>query len=77
MNTVKDNIKYMSNKQKERVKAAQKAMQALGTPTTYNFKATIRMNLIRNAKITTKDINMAEKAYGPDVGAKKGKTARR
>ena len=77
VNTVKDNTKYMSNRQMERAKAARKAMQALGTPTTNDFKAMIRMNLIKNVKITTKDVNMAEKAYGPDVGAKKGKTTRR
>ena len=34
------------------------------------------MNLIKNAKITTEDINLTEKAYGPDVGSIKAKTTR-
>ena len=36
----------------------------------------LRMNLIKNSKITTADINLAEKAFGPDVGEIKGKTTR-
>ena len=41
-----------------------------------SLKAMLRMNLIKNAKITTEDINLAEKAYGPDVGSIKAKTTR-
>eukprot|EP00957_Ditylum_brightwellii_P198758 15150050-Ditylum_brightwellii.AAC.1 len=36
----------------------------------------IRMNLIRNNKVTTDDVNLAKKAFGPDVSAIKGKTTR-
>ena len=36
----------------------------------------IRMNLIKNNRVTTKDIVLAEKAFGPDVGELKGKTTR-
>ena len=36
----------------------------------------LRMNLIKNAKITTEGISLVEKAYGPDVGAIKAKTTR-
>ena len=42
-----------------------------------DLKALIRMNLIRNNPVTTKDINLAEKVYGPDVGTRKGKNTRR
>lgn len=35
------------------------------------------MNLIKNAQITTEDINLAEKAFGPDIGAIRGKITRR
>eukprot|EP00957_Ditylum_brightwellii_P127411 9716093-Ditylum_brightwellii.AAC.1 len=34
----------------------------------------IRMNLIRNNEVTTEDINLAVKTYGPDAGHIKGKT---
>ena len=76
LNTVSDNLRLMSNRQQERAKSARKAFQAIGTPTPQDFKAMIRMNLIKNAEITTKDIDMAEKAYGPDIGSIKGKTTR-
>eukprot|EP00957_Ditylum_brightwellii_P161374 12287363-Ditylum_brightwellii.AAC.1 len=36
----------------------------------------IRMNLIRNNEVTTEDINLTVKTYGPDVGHIKGKTTR-
>jgi hypothetical protein len=34
------------------------------------------MNLIRNNTVATKDVNLAVKAFGPDVGDIKGKTTR-
>eukprot|EP00957_Ditylum_brightwellii_P192835 14682515-Ditylum_brightwellii.AAC.2 len=34
------------------------------------------MNLIRNNEVTTKDIDLTEQAFDPDVGAIKGKTMR-
>jgi hypothetical protein len=49
----------------------------MGTPTVEDLKAMIQMNLIRNNKVTTKDVNLAVKAFGPDVGNIKGKATRR
>jgi hypothetical protein len=49
----------------------------MGTPTVEDLKAMIRMNLIRNNKVTTKDVNLAVKAFGPDVCDIKDKTTRR
>jgi hypothetical protein len=36
----------------------------------------IRMNLIRNNEVTTKDVNLAEKAFGPGIATIKAKTTR-
>ena len=36
----------------------------------------IRMNLIKNNKVSTEDVNLAKKAFGPDAGAIKGKITR-
>ena len=58
---VTDNLKYMSERQRKRAKAARKVFQAVGTPTTQDLKAIIRMNLIKNMEITTEDVNLAEK----------------
>ena len=74
---VTDNLKYMSERQRKRAKAARKVFQAVGTPTTQDLKAIIRMNLIKNMEITTEDVNLAEKAFGPDVGSMKGKSTRK
>ena len=62
--------------QEARVKRARKAYQAAGTPTAWDFKNLIRMDLVKDNKITTEDINLAEKVYGPDIGSLKGKSAR-
>ena len=32
------------------------------------------MNLIKNNRVTTEDINLAARAFGPDVAILKGKT---
>ena len=77
MNIVEDNLRYMSESQQNRARKARKALQAIGTPTTQDLKAVIRMNMIKNSEITTEDVNLAEKAFGPDVGALKSKTTRR
>jgi hypothetical protein len=34
------------------------------------------MNLIKDNQVTTEDVNLAIKSYGPDMGAIKGKTTR-
>jgi hypothetical protein len=34
----------------------------------------IQMNLIKNNVVTTEDVNLATKAYGPDISGIKGKT---
>ena len=77
LETLEDNLKYLSPRQTTRAKQARKAYQALGTPHPEDFKALIRMNLIRDNKVTNNDITLAEKTYGKDVGSLKGKTTRR
>ena len=74
--TVKENLKYLSPAKQERAKKARQVYQALGTPTTEDFKAMIRMNLINNNKVTAQDTELAEKVCGPDTGSIKGKSAR-
>jgi hypothetical protein len=49
----------------------------MGLPTVDDLKAMIRMNLIKNCAVTTEDVNLAQKAYGPDISGIKGKTTRR
>ena len=76
LTTVNENLKYLSLRQKEKAKQACKLYHALGTPTIGDLKAMIRMNLIKNNNVTTEDVHLATKVYGPDAGAIKGKTTR-
>jgi hypothetical protein len=48
----------------------------MGTPTVEDLKAMIWMNLIKNNVVTTDDVNLATKAFGPDIGGIEGKTTR-
>ena len=76
LNTQEENLKYMSKRQQKRAKLARELHESMGTPTVEDLKAMIRMNLIKNNVVTTDDVNLALKAYGPDVGGIKGKTTR-
>jgi hypothetical protein len=42
-----------------------------------NLKGVIRMNMIRDNPVTTKDVDLAEQVFGPNIGTMKGKTRRR
>eukprot|EP00957_Ditylum_brightwellii_P171690 13070544-Ditylum_brightwellii.AAC.1 len=74
LNTVEENMQYLSPWQLKQAKKVQKLYKALGTPTVSNLKAMIKMNLIKNNKVSTEDVNLAKKAFGPDASAIKGKT---
>jgi hypothetical protein len=49
----------------------------MGHPSVADLKAALRMNLIRDVPVTTKDIEIAEKIFGPDISSLKGKTTRK
>ena len=74
--TVKDNIEGFTKDEVNGAKRARKLYHAIGCPTIQNLKHIIRMNLIRNCPVTTEDVNNAEKIWGADIGALKGKTTR-
>jgi hypothetical protein len=78
LTTVKDNMKFISKRQQERVKKARELLKVMGLPMVDDLKAMIRMNLIKNCVVITEDVNLvAMKAYGPDISGIKGKTTRR
>ena len=58
-------------------KRARKLYHSVGAPTVENFKHMLRSNIIKDCPVTVKDVNIAEKIFGPDVGTLKGKTTRR
>lgn len=77
LNTVEENKTFFMQRQFDRAKRARDLYHALGTPSINDFKAMLRMNTITNNPVTTDDIIVAEKIFGPDIGALKGKTTRR
>jgi hypothetical protein len=76
LTTVKDNMKFLSKRQQERAKKARELLEVMGIPRVDDLKAMIRMNLIKNNVVTTEDVILAMKAYGPDISGIKGKTTR-
>jgi hypothetical protein len=76
LNTLEENLGFLSPRQQKGAKIACELYKAMGTPMVDDLKTMIRMNLIKNNVVTTDDVNLATKAYGPDVGAIKCKTTR-
>ena len=58
----------------ERAKKACSLLAALGTPSIADLKTAIAMNAIAGLPVTTKDVDLAEKIFGPDLGTHKGRT---
>jgi hypothetical protein len=77
LNSVEENKSFYTEQQFERAKLARDLYHSLGTPSINDFKAMLRMNVINNNPVTTDDIKIAKKIFGPDIGALKGKTTRR
>ncbi|MGL4350647.1 MAG: hypothetical protein ACRCT2_08825, partial [Plesiomonas shigelloides] len=75
--TVKENREGFTTRQFERAKAARTFYHSVGCPTTANFKLIIRQNIIKDCPVTVDDVDLAERIFGPDIGALKGKSTRR
>jgi hypothetical protein len=74
--TVKDNMEGFSKKQVENAKRARKLYHSVGCPGVENLKTMLRMNSIQDCPVTAEDVNNAERMFGKDIGALKGKTTR-
>lgn len=74
LNTVEENLDYLSTAQKEKVKKSRRICQSLGTPNNAYLKSMIRMNLIKHNEVSTEGANLAEKALRIDAGTIKSKT---
>ena len=75
--TVKENRMGYTERQFKDAKRARQLYHNIGCPTVENFKQLLRQNIIEDCPVTIDDVNIAEKIFGPDVGAMKGKTTRR
>jgi hypothetical protein len=75
LNTIKKKKEFFTPRQSKRAKRARDLFHSLGCPSLMNLKGIIRMNMIRDNPVTTKDVDLAEQVFGPDIlGTIKGKT---
>ena len=74
--TMDENKAFFTNCQFAIAKKVHELYHALGMPSTQDFKAMLRMNLIANNPVTMEDIEIAKQIFGPDIRSLKGKTTR-
>ncbi len=74
--TVKERLDGLTKRQQARIQRAKELYAALGSPSIRDLKAAISTNKIKGNPVTVKDVALAEKVYGPDIGSLKGKTTR-
>jgi hypothetical protein len=74
--TVKENESLFTQRQVAMAKEAQCLYEMIGRPSTKDFIAIIKNNLLPNATVSAQDIVRCEAIYGKDLGALQGKTTR-
>jgi hypothetical protein len=77
INTVIENRVGYTQRQFEQAKKGRELYHIVVTPTIETFKTLLKMNAIRNCPVTTEDVNIAEKIFGPNMSSLKGKSTRR
>ena len=77
LETVNENKKFYMKRQFEHAQQARRLLYSLGYPSINDLKAIIQMNAIKNNPVTTEDVDIAQKIFGPNIATLKGKTTRR
>ena len=77
VNTVRDNKKNVTNNDYLRALRARELQVMIGRPSDKDLVKILKTNSLPNCPVTPRDVIFANKLFGPDVGALKGKTARR
>ena len=77
VSSVEENKLGYTKRQYEDAKRARRLYHIVGCPTVENFKHILQQNIIKNCPVTIDDVNIAEKIFGPDIGALKGKTVQK
>ena len=76
LQTVKQNMEGFTQDEVRGAKMARELFYNLGAPTVQAFKHALRMNLIHDCPVTTKDVNTAEQIWGPSMASIQGKWTR-
>ena len=77
VNIVKDNRKNFTNNDYLRAVRARELQVTVGRPSDRDFIRILKECSLPNCPVTPRDVVIANKLFGPDVGALKGKTTRR
>ena len=77
VNTVKDNRKNFTNNDYLRAVRARELQVTVGRPSDKDFIRILKESSLPNCPVTPRDVVIANRLFGPDVGALKGKTTRR
>ena len=77
VNTVRDNKKHITNNDYLRVVRARELQVMIRWPLDKDLIKILNTSSLPNCPVTPRDVIIANKVFGPDVGALKGKTTRR
>jgi hypothetical protein len=75
--TLKENMKLFTKRQIDDAKRVRRLYHIVRCPSLENLKSLLKQNIIKNCPVTSADLDLAEKIYGPDIGTLKGKTTRK
>ena len=71
---VAENKRYYTRRQLQRAQTTRNLLHALGNPTINDLKAILRLNTIKNCPVTSPDLDVMLRVYGPNPTTVKGKT---
>jgi hypothetical protein len=74
--TIHENSKFLKPRQIESAKRARDLYKMIGQPSSVDFIAIIKNNLLPNVDISVKDIKNAQRIFGKDLGSIQEKTVR-
>ena len=77
MQSQKENSAWYTKRQVQKAREARNLYQMMMFPSVADFKSAIKFNYIEDCPITVEDIEAAEKIFGKDIHALKGKTVRK
>ena len=76
VNTVRENYEGCTKHDLEKAKEARRLQGMIGNPTEREFIGMVREKLIANCPITVRDVDNANRIFGPDLANLRGKTTR-
>lgn len=76
LNTVSENKSFYTPRQRRQADEARRVYVMIGRPSMKDYENIVRLNLIPDCPVTIEDIRTANKIYGAEIAALKGKTTR-